>query len=341
VGISGAPEAARWVRPEPRRTLTATALERMVKAAIPDSAVLEVQPLTGGYRNSNFAVRLGSTPDRFVLRIYEHDPSLCQKEIDLMHLVGGSVPVPEIIHAEPLGVDELPPFAFVRFVEGVTFRELRRSGDTEAIAQAAHSIGETLAEIGRITFPKSGWLGPGPTVTAPLLEGADPMPRFVDLCLASANLQARMTEELRGRTHELVRAWAPRLASLDAEARLVHSDFGTRNLMVRCIGGRWSLTAVLDWEFAISSTPLVDLANFLRYERASRPLAEPAFSNGYLQAGGTLPADWRRIARIVDLTALCEILTRDDLPDTVVPEIVELVRATVEDRDPQFIWTIG
>jgi aminoglycoside phosphotransferase (APT) family kinase protein len=309
----------------------------MVADAFHGLRVLDAQPLTGGYRNSNFALKLDSTPGRFVLRIYEHDPSLCQKELDLIRLVGGSVPVPEIIHAEPRGLEELPPFSLMRYVEGVTFRELNRGGDTEAIAQAAHSIGEALAAIGRITFPESGWLDPGPAVAAPLLEGADPIPRFVDLCLASANLQAGMPEELRSRTHELAWAWAPRLAILDAETHLVHGDFGKRNLLVRCISGHWSLAAVLDWEFAISSTPLVDFGNFLRYERASRPLAEPAFSTGYLHAGGTLPADWRRSMRIVDLTALCEILTHDDLQDTVVSEIVELVRATVGDRGPQFI----
>jgi aminoglycoside phosphotransferase (APT) family kinase protein len=314
--------------------LPAAALERMVATAFHGLRVLDAQPLIGGYRNSNFALKLDSTPGRFVLRIYQHDPSLCQKELDLIRLIGGSVPVPEIIHAEPRGLEELPPFSLMRYVEGVTFRELRRGGDTDAIAEAAHSIGEALAAIGRITFPKSGWLDPGPTVTAPLLEGADPIPRFVDLWLASANLQARMPEELRGRTHELVWSWASRLASLDAEAHLVHGDFGKRNLLVRWVGGNWCLAAVLDWEFAISSTPLVDFGNFLRYERASRPLAEPAFSTGYLHAGGTLPADSRRSMRIVDLTALCESLTHDDLPDAVVSEIVELVRATVQDRDP-------
>jgi hypothetical protein len=80
---------------------------------------------------------------------------------------------------------------------------------------------------------------------------------------------------------------------------------------------------------------LADLGHFLRYERVSRPLVEPNFSNGYLHAGGTLAQDWRQLARLVDLTALCESLTHEDLPNTVVAELVELVRSTVENRDPQ------
>jgi hypothetical protein len=91
---------------------------------------------------------------------------------------------------------------------------------------------------------------------------------------------------------------------------------------------------VLDWEFAVSGSPLGDAGNFLRYERAAHPLAEPHFSAGYEHAGGALPRDWRRLARVLDLAAICESLTHDQLPDTAVAELVETIRAIVEDRDP-------
>jgi fructokinase len=269
-----------------------------------------------------------------VVRIYEHDASLCQKEVDLLSLVAGSVPVPPVIHAEPGGFENLPPFLLMRYVEGVTFHSLKRSRDKEAIAQASFSVGETLAAIGRFGFPRTGWLAPGPIVTTPLLEGTDPTPRFVDRCLASTNLKLRMPAKLRDRTHALVWSWATRLAELDYQACLAHRDFGKRNLLVRRDNGKWSVAAVLDWEFAISGSPLGDLGHFLRYESDSHPFAEPHFSDGYLHGGGALPHDWRRLARLVDLTALCESLSHEQLPDAVVGELVELVRATVENRDP-------
>ena len=319
---------------EPRRTLSAPVLERIVDTAFPVRRVVEMQPLTDGLRNANFKLRLDSAPESVILRIYEHDASLCQKEVDLLRLVGGPVPVPEVLYTEPRGCPDLPPFILTRYVEGISFLDLKRSGDIDAIAQAAYSAGQTLAAISRVAFPKAGWLGPGPAVAAPLLEGEDSAPRFVDRCLRSANLQRRMPADLRERTRASMWAWAPRLACLDGDARLVHGDFSRRNLLVRRIAGRWSVAAVLDWEFAISGSPLSDLDSFLRYERASRPLAEPHFSAGYLHAGGTLPPDWRQLARLLGLTALCESLTHDQLPDTVVAELVELVRATVDESPP-------
>ena len=324
--IPGAPNEARWLRSEPRQTLPIEVLERIVHAAIPGCRVLEAQALSDGYRNANFKLSLDSRSEPLVLRIYEHDRSLCRKEMDLIQLVGGSVPVPEVILAEPSGLDEVPPFLLMRFIDGISFRELRRSGDPEAIAQAAHAAGETLAAVGRFTFPRSGWLGPGPAVTAPLLEGDDPQPRFIDLCLASTHLQRRVPPDLRDRVHDLVWSSAPRLAGLDEDPRLVHGDFNHRNLLMRCCDNRWVTAAVLDWEFAVAGSPLADAGNFLRH---ASQIIELHFSTGYLEAGGALPPDWRFLARLADLTAVCEALTHEALPDAASAELVEALRVTV------------
>ena len=156
--LPGAPVESRWIRKEPRRTLPARWLERMVRCAFPQGRVLEVQPLTDGFRNSNFKLRIDSLAEPVVLRVYEHDPTLCQKELDLFGLVRSSVPVPEVIYREPEGAGDLLPFVLMLYVEGITFRELKRRGDPSAIAQAARSTGETLAAIHRHVFAKSGWL---------------------------------------------------------------------------------------------------------------------------------------------------------------------------------------
>ncbi len=344
--IAGAPCEARWHRPEPRLCLPLPVAERIARDAFPHCRVSKVRPFPDGYRNANFKLQLEDSPESFALRIYEHDPSLCQKEADLLCLLAGSVPVPEIIHVAPQGFEEIPPFVLMRSMEGINFRALKRRGDSAAIAEAAYSAGQVLAAIHKFKFEKPGWLGPGLRVTAPITEGADPVPRFVDSCLASSNLRSRMSPDLRDALHSLIWLHAPELQRREAAPCLVHGDFGKRNLLVSPLkGGRpiaafsqpagpWTIAAVLDWEFAVSATPLTDLGHFLRYESALRPKLEPHFSNGYLDKGGSLPEDWRWKARLVDLTALCESLTHDQLPDPVITELLELVRATTENRDP-------
>jgi len=333
--VAGAPAQARWIRAEPRHSLPTEILQRIADAAVGGHRVLSAEPLGDGLRNSNFKLRLDSLSAPLVLRIYEHDASLCQKEVDLWRLVGGAVPVPEVIHSEPRGWDDLPPFALLGWIDGISFRDLKRAGDTEAIAQAARAAGETLAAVGQFTFAKPGWIGPGPAVTAPLLEGGNAMPRFVDLCLETDVLRRRMPADLPERTHALMWSLAEPLQALERETSLVHGDFNRRNLLVARAGGRCRVAAVLDWEFAVCGSPLADVGSFLAYERMARPIAEPHFTAGFAEAGGRLPDDWRRLARVCGLAGLCESLSREQLPAAFVPELVELVRATVEDRDPR------
>lgn len=297
--------------------------------------MVRVQPLPGGLRNSNFRVDLEPRTEPVVLRIYECDPTACQKEVDLHRLIRETVPVPEILHVQPAGMDGTGPFVLMRYVDGITFRQLKESRDTEAIGQAASSIGAVLAAIGRYTFSEQGRLGPGPAVTGHFVEGPNPILRFLDSCLASSNLQKGMDDLLREKVHTFAWSWAPHLAFLDEEKCLVHCDFNSPNLLVKTVDGRWAVAAVIDWEFAISGPPLFDIGNFLRYERTFRPLREPHFSLGYTEGGGRLPDGWRRLARVIDLTSLCEILTREQVPEAVVNEVLDLSCATDEDRDPR------
>jgi fructokinase len=308
-------------------------LQRIAQIPFPNSSVVEVTPLREGLRNANFRIKLNGTPDSIVIRVYQHDFSLCKKEMDVMRMIGTSVPVPELIYAEPNGWDNLPPFALFRHIEGISFRELKRAGDANAVAQAAHSVGETLAAIGRVTFRKSGWLAPGLSIVEPHFETANAVATFIEECLESPIFRERVPSTVRKEISVFVRSMSPQLAELGPQTQLVHGDFGKRNVMVRRTEGRWKVAAILDWEFALSGTPLVDLGHFLRYERTSHSVAEPQFSAGYLESGGKLPLDWRQLARLIDLTALSESLTHDELPDAVVAELVELARGTVENPD--------
>ena len=327
-------DKAAWSRPRPAPDLSPGEAARFLAPYRPRLDVIAVEPLQGGLSNFNYVLRLRGEAEAVALRIYDRQPEACGKEAGLHRLLGGSVPVPEILHAEPDGVEGSAPFAVLRHVEGVTFRELKQSGDEAGIREASASAGRTLAAIARHTFSRPGRLLRGLVVGDAYVEGPDPVPRFAERCLESPRLLERTDPALVDRLRTFVWSRARRLATLDAESRLVHGDFNSPNLLVRRAAGRWEVAAVLDWEFAFSGSTLFDVGNFLRYERGSRPLREPSFSRAFLEAGGELPDDWPDLARAIDLTSLCEILTRAPLPDDVVDDVVGLLRSAVEGRDP-------
>lgn len=311
---------------------------RLVARAFPHQRVLRLEPLSGGHCNTNLKIHFDSSHAPVVLRIYDRDPSACSKETELLRVVRKTVPVPEVFHAEDALRSDVAPFALLEYIEGCTFTQLKHTKDFDAIQQASASAGRTLAAIGRYQFAKPGMLSLNTEtgrleVTAAYVEGPDPIPRLLDTFLESHNLRERAGQELTDWLHEFIWSWAPRLARLDdAPERvrcLVHSDFYGGNILFKQHHGRWTVAGVLDWEFAFSGSPLIDVGHFLRFENTSQPLREPHFSRAFVEHGGWLPPDWREIVRVLDLTALCEMLTRDELPSEGIGELLSLIHATV------------
>jgi len=142
-------------------------------------------------------------------------------------------------------------------------------------------------------------------------------------------MERRLDEGQRRRLRGFIWDWAKQLGALGEEQSLVHSDYGSPNILLNQMNGRWKVAAVLDWEFAFAGSPLYDVGHILRYDRRTPPLMEPHFAAGFREGGGALPENWRDLARVLDLTALCDVLTRPGLPDGVVSELVELVVTTM------------
>jgi len=253
--------------------------------------------------------------------------------VELHQLVSRQVPVPEILYANPREEEGARPHTLMRWIEGQTFRQIKSRRDPREIAEAAHSIGETLAQIGSFQFPCAGLIGPGLEIGAPLAEGPDRVPTFIESCLASPEMARRLDERHRHRLRGFIWDWAKQLAAIGDERSLVHSDYGSPNILLNQspnpVNGRWKVAAVLDWEFAFAGSPLYDVGHSLRYDRRTSPLMEPHFAAGLREGGGALPDNWRNLARVLDLTALCDMLTRPGLPEDVVAELVELVVGTM------------
>jgi fructokinase len=315
-------------------TITNQTIQKILAQAFPQEKISNTELLVGGLINSNIKVEFESGREPVVLRVYRDGSEVCRKEVALIELIQSQVPVSRIVYAAANTevCTELPAFAIFAFVPGITFQQLKRSGSLEAIQQAACSVGATLAAIGRFQFPKSGRLQPNGSleVGESFIEGVDPIPRLLDTFLQSPICQSRAGTRLVKHLHEFAWSWSSRIPDLDSEPSLVHCDFGNRNILVREQNGRWVVAAVLDWEFAMSGSPLLDVGHFLRYEKFDDPLREPHFSQAFLEHGGNLPQNWREIVRVIDLTALVECLTHDELPSDVESELLALIRATLD-----------
>lgn len=309
-------------------------VQPLIARAFPRRSVAGYEVLAGGLINTNLKVHFKEDLRPVVLRVYRDGSDACRKELAIHKLIRNEVPVAEIIHAECNGVDGYPSFAVVEYVEGLTFQQLKRTNNLAAIQQAAASVGETLARIASFHFSTPGELlvdqrSGELAVGKKFIDGPDPIPRIMDRFLDSRIFQRRAEVDLVKLVHDFAWSYAPLLPDLGNECHLVHNDYGNRNILVNEVNGTWRVAAILDWELAISGSPLLDVGHFLRYERNDRPLREPHFSRAFIEHGGHLPNRWQQIVKVVDLTGLVECLSHQDLPDNVESELLELIKQTL------------
>jgi fructokinase len=297
---------------------------RLIAPWLDGRRLLGIELMPGGLMNRNCRLRIDGSPD-VVLRLHDRDPSSAAKEHAILDRLRGSIPVPAVLHASGSAL-------VLELVDGVPLASFKHSGDADALAVCAFEAGRLLAQLQQQRFDGPGLLTsalevvrdglPNPITTASLVE------HFARSTAFTSRVSAKLLDALL----DIARDWDEHPSAPPLPATLVHADFNWRNLLVRRDEGRWRVTAVLDWEFAFSGPAYVDVGNFLRYERACRPRFEPSFSRGLREGGLALEGDWRRAARMADLPALCELLSRPSMPDDVVPEIVELVERTLDER---------
>jgi aminoglycoside phosphotransferase (APT) family kinase protein len=283
-------------------------ISRWIEAvALPNRRIIATQPLTGGYSNENIQIIVDGG-ESFVLRRYRHF-NACAVETALAWRVGQLVPVPTIVAADPDGRSAGESVLLMTFMPGRPMSEvLPRLGAGEA-AELGRSTGAVLATIGTVSFDSPGFfsgsdLEPGP----PGVDPTEGLPEFVERCLKEGNAEGHLTQVEQNALLRYAESVAPPLTSLRGSRQLVHADFNPKNILAEQHDGRWWVTAVLDWEFAFSSSPLFDVGNLLRHERA--PGFADAFLQGFSEYGGSLPPGWRQLSQALDLYSLADFLTR-------------------------------
>jgi aminoglycoside phosphotransferase (APT) family kinase protein len=294
-----------------------------VRRALPGQRVTAATRLGGGYRNRNTLIAAAGG-QAYVLRQYgadqpavppgtaPADPAaarICAVEAALARRLLGVAPVPEVVAADPAGSAAGQPVLLSRHVPGVPVGvALAGSGERDQ-AFLGRTTGRALAAIGTISFDRGGFFTDG-TLEPSALDMSASLPEFVEKCLAAGPAPDVLSPAELAGLRSLARAWAPLAARASGSRQLVHSDFNPKNLLASRAHGEWSITAVLDWEFAFSGSPLHDIGNMLRFAGERPPAFTAGFTEGFRGGGGELPPGWREESEALDLFALADLLTR-------------------------------
>ncbi len=276
---------SRFTQCHPRWATVPFATRAMKAVAGRSGEVSEL--LGGGFSNANFR------SDAFLLRLYRGGLEVALREKHVLRLAQRyGLPVPDVER-----VDEFEGRGLMlqRFVEGKPWCEDCDYGE----------LGRTLAAVHKVVFPSQGLFRSDGSVGE--LEAG------FGWQLLRGFLQGRAGQRLEPGVRKALLGLDPP-GPHPNPAVLVHSDFNPKNLLATPTG---KVAAVLDWEFAMVNDPLIDFGNFFRFAGDHSQLNSERFVEGYREAGGLLPEDWRTRSLLHDLVSLVAFLdSPEELPET-------------------------
>lgn len=266
--------------------------------------------LDGGFSNANFHVEAGGK--RFVARFYPEGLPTAEREASLLKMAASKgILVPQMVEG-PVSI-EGKTANIMSFVEGVPLSDRLLQGTSDDLQAIFRSIGYQLGRMHRIKFDKAGLFGAECAIIREFDGFADSSKSFIIEPL-KGRAGARLGATLTGKLREVVSRYWSLVAGSYRGPSLVHCDFNPKNLIVN---EPVSSVTVLDWEFAMSGDPLIDLGNFLRFEEDYSPASIHAFVDSYEKTAGTLPKEWRLAARLHDLVSMCGFLdSPEEMPKT-------------------------
>jgi len=310
-----------WRRHPPLEFPLAT-LGALIQPVAPGRRVIDATPTEGGLANTNIRVRLDDGTSLLV-RIPTRDPDGWTREAALHRAMAGIAP--RLLYAAGRSAIDRPVL-ILEWIEGDRLERVAPAMADAALAVLARALGTSLAAIHALRFATTGSLDAGLAVATPYAVGAAGLRAFLDRCLVRGRGGERLGAGLTQAILALVAREGHRLDTALGSPCLVHADFNASNILIR--DGR--VAAILDWEFAFAGDALFDFANITRPPLGQRAGFAEGLAWGYRAAGGTLPEDWPRLARLVDLYNWADFLARPDPGQALIGDATRMIAAVLD-----------
>ncbi len=320
-----------WNRATQTLEFTTSELTKMIEPVFPKRKVEASFYTQGGLANTNIKLKVSESDTPLILRVFTRDPSQGPKEFSIYQRLKGTVAVPAVYYFAESNPVSNHPYIIMQHVNGDRLETLVAGLDDSWSVETGRSVGATLAAIHAVEFPHEGFLDGELNVFSPLTMGADGFKQFAHHCLSQELVQQRLGIELRDRVGNFIFKEASLFNEWHGPASLTHCDFNGSNILVQRTKSTWNVTAVLDWEFAISANPFIDFGNLLREPLGSVYKFQESVLEGYTARGATLPPCWRELSRLSDLMAWFDFLSRPEAGPRLIADARGVIEQTMSD----------
>ena len=318
-----------WERIEIPPSLDSKQINDIVRPAFPKKRIVYSERIGVGLSNSNYKIYLNDTPVPFLFRLYRGNKEVADKEMDIARLVSEHVPIASFLYADTSCQKIDKPWSILEWKEGHLLSHVMKKGTIQEIASSAAATGKVLANIHAFNFPDSGFFGEGLRVRDPFKMDGERFLSIIEECLHNT-CGLWLGDEYSRKVWTFCKTHSSLLTDHQETPVLVHSDYNGLNILVEDKGMGFSVSAVLDWEDAFSWNRYADIGNMLRYEEEGSQF-ETHFIRGYQEAGTVLNTNWKRLSKLEDLVALCDMLN-NSTPNTPnrVNDLKTLIVRTIQ-----------
>jgi aminoglycoside phosphotransferase (APT) family kinase protein len=262
-------------------------------------------PLEGGFSGETFLAEAAG--ERTVVRVYgsrsaSRGPNAPEIDAAVLRLVRGLLPVPKVLEVRrPDPAAGTPGLLVTSLLPGTRFDLLLPGLDEDQRRQAGRSIGELVARLAQMPWPRPGLFVDGDLTV-------QPFPVHVRELVESHRAGSAVGLWPQDEYDALLAVADHAEDLLDGVDRacLVHSDLNPKNLLLD--PHTLEVTGLLDWEFAHAGWPVTDLGNLLRFERDE--VFAGVVLETYADRVPDAPENLFETARAADLLALVDLAGR-------------------------------
>ncbi|MCA0990527.1 phosphotransferase family protein [Pseudalkalibacillus hwajinpoensis] len=308
-----------WERHQAIIHLPDEAITSIVKSYHPHWNITSTTYLSGGLSHTNLKVDIANEKP-IVIRVARNAESL-YREKEIHGILPTRVRKPYFLHLTKWNGYNI---GLLEWMEGELLRDQLTISSALEIGEMGKSIGEQLACIRKKRFTTYGFLDPNLNVREEFRLTPQSFITTIESFFkhhASKWLPEHMPEKII----EYAKENAPLLKEDQSGARLVHGDFNGLNILMTGT----EVSAILDWEFALSGSIYFDIGNLLRYEFNHIDSFEQGLYKGLKNKGISLPKQWKKLAKLADLVALCSLLDRVMCGENRVKDITCLIKQTI------------
>ena len=268
---------------------------QMLKSIYPDNHIMHFETMSGGNTNINIKAELSGVKAPIVLRIYFKNPNDAYMEQQISHMLSHKVPTPKIYNVAQY---KDYTFSIEEFITGITLNQFIEQNPEVDISPIMFELGVSIAALSKIKFSEVGFLDHNLKISHPITEGG-----FVNdtLNMLNSDSTKSILSSYQIQQLNILINSKGHLFPDNKEKNLVHGDLNLSNILVHESNNKVEIASILDWEFALSGSSMIDIANIMRCIRHMPPNLEKSLIDGLISNGYILPMEWKNMTHMINI----------------------------------------